>query len=219
MHPTRYAIYYVPPEGSALAAFGSAWLGYDVESGGAVAQQDVDGVDVAEVTAEPRRYGFHGTLKAPFALAEGVSEEALLAQAAALAAALRAAAGPRLMLSAIAGFLALVPDGPAPEVARLAEECLRGFDALRRPAERAAADLTPRQRAHLARWGYPYVLEEFRFHMTLTRRLESSERARIEPHLAARFPGAELVIAGIALCRQQPGGAFTLWRRFSLAGA
>jgi putative phosphonate metabolism protein len=228
MQATRYAIYYLPPKDSPLAAFGSGWLGYDIESGGAVAQPDLPGIDLPAMTEEPRRYGFHATLKAPFALADGATEADLLAAATRFAARTRPAAGPELVLAAIAGFLALVPDGPASDIARLAEDSVRGFDPLRRPpepaelAKRAAAGLNPRQAAHLARWGYPYVLEEFRFHMTLTRRLAPTERPAVEGQLAARaakVTGAPLVIADIALCRQEPGAAFTLWRRVSLAGA
>lgn len=228
MPPTRYAIYYVPPKNSALAAFGSGWLGYDIESGGDAVQPDVPGIDLRAVTEEPRRYGFHATLKAPFALADGVGEADLLVEATRLATQMRPAAAPELALAAIAGFLALVPDGPAAEIARLAADCVRGFDHLRRPPEpselvrRAAAGLSQRQAVHLARWGYPYVLEEFRFHMTLTRRLSPAERPAIEAALAARaqaVTGAKLVITDIALCRQEPGAAFRLWRRVSLAGA
>jgi putative phosphonate metabolism protein len=228
MQATRYAIYYVPPKDSPLAAFGGGWLGYDIDSGQAAAPPELAGIDVADITEEPRRYGFHATLKAPFALADGATEADLIERAARFAAQTRAAAGPKLVLAAIAGFLALVPDGQAPEIARLADDCMRVFDSLRRPpdpaelAKRAAAGLTARQAAHLARWGYPYVLEEFRFHMTLTRRLSAAERPAIEATLAARtaeVTAAPLDITDIALCRQEPDAAFRLWRRVSLAGA
>lgn len=228
MSDTRYAVYYVPPKGSALADFGNGWLGYDLESGARLRQPALDGVDLGEVTEEPRRYGFHATLKAPFRLAAGASDADVLACAQTFAAGSRQAAAPRLALAAIAGFLALVPDGPAPDIARLAEACLRGFDALRRPPDatelerREAAGLSARQRALLAQWGYPYVLEEFRFHMTLTRRLAATERAVLEPALAQRAApllAAPLAITELALCRQQPGEAFRLWRRVSLAAS
>ena len=65
---TRYAIYYLPPAG-ALADFGARWLGWDVRRGAAAVQLDLPGL--RDATEAPRKYGFHGTLKPPFRLAEG----------------------------------------------------------------------------------------------------------------------------------------------------
>src|SRR5262249_2220033 len=47
-------------------------------------------------------------------------------------------------------------------------------------ARRNPARLTPRQRDYLERWGYPYVMEEFRFHMTLTGRLEANRASPLD---------------------------------------
>ena len=65
--------------------------------------------------------------------------------------------------------------------------------------------LTPRQRGYLERWGYPYVMEDFRFHMTLTGRLDAGRREPIVKMLQDRFAqiGIEqLSIDRIALFRQ-----------------
>ena len=73
----RYAIYFTPPEASALAAFGASAIGYCAASGRDVALPDSpfhDRADAMALTEEPRRYGFHGTLKAPFELAVGRTE-------------------------------------------------------------------------------------------------------------------------------------------------
>ena len=45
--------------------------------------------------------------------------------------------------------------------------------------------LSPVERDHLERWGYPYVLDRFRFHMTLTGPLEEPERGRVAAILEA----------------------------------
>ncbi|CAN0604442.1 unnamed protein product, partial [Ectocarpus sp. 12 AP-2014] len=61
----RYAVYYLPDDAD-LAAFGAAWLGWDVEAGAMCPRPEIDSLD--EATATPQQYGFHGTLKPPFQL-------------------------------------------------------------------------------------------------------------------------------------------------------
>ena len=170
----RVALYWAPPAddppaGDRLWALGSAWLGRDAETGLAVAQPDMPGL--AALTASPRRYGFHATLKAPIALA-GTFEE-FLADARALARKLNAATLPPLAVRKLGDFAALCPTGEIPELAALAAAVVTGLDHHRlaeapEMAARRARGLTPAQEAHLARWGYPYVLEQWRFHMTLS---------------------------------------------------
>ncbi len=106
----RHAIYYAPPAGSTLHRLGSAWLGRDVVRGEAVRQPDVDGIK--EATAEPARYGFHATLKAPFTLNPGMKRVELGDAVALLAAQMETVTIPRLELRDLDGFLALVPDKP-----------------------------------------------------------------------------------------------------------
>ena len=77
----RYAIYYAPDPASALWLFGSSVLGYDARTGRNVPLLAPAGISLADwemATTDPRRYGFHATLKAPFRLALGMSEAALL---------------------------------------------------------------------------------------------------------------------------------------------
>ena len=74
----------------------------------------------------------------------------------------------------IGGFVAIVPATPSPGLDELAADCVTGFERFRLPmtaqerSRRLAAGLSQHQTANLERWGYPYVFEEFRFHMTLT---------------------------------------------------
>jgi hypothetical protein len=90
-----------------------------------------------------------------------------------------------LRLDEIGHFLALVPIRNAAGLSSLAARCVKEFDHFRAPLDEAtlrrrrAVELTDRQEKYLAQWGYPYVLEEFRFHMTLTGALEASDRKRI----------------------------------------
>ena len=78
----RYALYYAPRPGDGLAVAAGQWLGRDPETGQTRALRPVPGVAMdrlVEITAEPRLYGFHGTLKAPIALADDVTERDFLA--------------------------------------------------------------------------------------------------------------------------------------------
>ena len=184
---TRYAVYFAPPRASALKRFGDAWLGRDPDSDEPVPQPVVEGITphrLHEITASPRHYGFHATLKAPFYPVPGLESDALLGDVEAFAAA-RRPLEVRLRVGELGGFLALVPAEPVPDLDRLAADCVREFDRHRAaltPDDRQRHDaphLSPVERDHLERWGYPYVLDRFRFHMTLTGPLEEPERGRV----------------------------------------
>ena len=71
---TRYAIYFVPDPDTPLWNFGSKVVGYDSANGIDVPFHDDPFFvlnDIMAWTEDPRRYGFHATLKAPFELAAG----------------------------------------------------------------------------------------------------------------------------------------------------
>lgn len=212
----RYAIYYTSAPGSDLDRFGAHLLGYDAFTGGDLPFPD--GIvqmspDWRDLTRDPRKYGFHATLKAPLSLAPGKTEAELLAACAAFAATPRAIPVIRPVVGSISGFIAVIPAEAPPELIRLAADCVREFDTFRAPlteADRARrrnpSQLTPRQREHLDRWGYPYVMDDFRFHMTLTGRLGSERREALLKMLAEHFSGlkfTKLAIDRVAVFRQE----------------
>lgn len=211
----RYAIYYVSAPGSALDRFGAHMLGYDAFSGEEFPFPD--GIlqmapDWRDLTQDPGKYGFHATLKAPLTLAPGKTEAQLLAACDAFAATPRPIPLIRPVVNSISGFIAVVPAEPSPELKRLAADCTSAFDPFRAPltaedrARRNPSALTPQQREHLDRWGYPYVMEDFRFHMTLTGRLEDKRHEAVLTMLRSRFAAIglkTLAIDRIAVFRQQ----------------
>lgn len=178
--PPRYAIYYTPPTGSALSNFGAGVLGYDASNGSDVpftAQLEQAFPQWRRYVAEPARYGFHATLKAPFTLAPGFEEADLVDAAAAVAGRLLPAVLGPLAVASMHRFVALLPrDRQAGSM--LAAEIVRVFEYLRAPlsevdrSRRLETQLSPRQVDLLDCWGYPYVMDEFRFHMTLAGPLE-----------------------------------------------
>jgi hypothetical protein len=222
----RYAVYYAPPPASALAAFADAWLGEGPAPPGIAAA--FGDAERAELTAPPRRYGFHGTLKAPFRLADEVGPADLASAVARLAETAAPVRTGALALTALGPFLALCPGGDTAGLGALADRIVRDLDALRarltaaETARRRPERLSPRQREHLARWGYPYVLEDFGFHLTLTGPLAPSVRDRVAARLApliapfcrGRFEVADLCIFG----DPGPGRSFELLSRHPLGG-
>ena len=207
--PGRYALYWAPQEGSALARLGGAWLGLGEGSTDAGPPPPIPGFDASQIhklTAEPRRYGLHATLKPPFALAEGTDLSSLR--------------------QALAAFTASQASVMLPALDALAADCVTRFDRFRappRPAElarRRAAALSPVEESHLLRWGYPYVLDHFRFHVTLTGPLDPAEAERLMPPLIRVFEPvtrAPVTLADIALFHEPaPGAPFRLVERFAL---
>lgn len=214
----RYAIYFAPAAGSDLAQFGDRWLDQPALAG-------FDTQRLRSLTEAPRHYGFHGTLKPPFHLADGCDAAQLRRALAGFAARQARFDIGALRLRAIGEFLALVPDVDTAGLSTLANACVEEFDAYRAPpeaaelAKRHANGLTPRQAELLARWGYPYVMDEFRFHLTLTGPIaDVAERARVADLLAVRVgPLLDQAVPVRELCLfQQPDRAagFRLVERF-----
>jgi putative phosphonate metabolism protein len=225
----RYAVYYAPAEGAALTCAASAWLGRSVFRGTALAQPGTDGLSREQwnsITADPRVYGFHATLKPPFRLAEGRHAEELRERLRKFAAC-RRPFEISLQLGSIGGFLALVPAHASPEFVQLAADCVREFDEFRAAphpdelARRRQARLNDAQLAYLTRWGYPYVMEEWRFHMTLTASLEPPLFEQARRHLAAVFEPIcrePLRIDSICLFEQaEPGAPFQAEARYDFS--
>ena len=175
--PWRVAIYYASNPESDEWRLGSAWLGRCAHSDRATTQPRINGIapdTFSALTADPAHYGWHATLKAPFRLAPGVELDTLRAEIQRFCKGRVPFSLGRLTITQPGRFLALTPAQAAPEIDRLAAACVQHFQPLAAPltpaelARRRAAGLSPTQDALLQRWGYPYVLEEFRFHFSLT---------------------------------------------------
>lgn len=223
---TRYAIYFTPAN-SPFAQFGASWLGWDAVAGKACAHPDIGTLPVvlSEITKRPRKYGFHATLKPPFPLAEGVSEDELRQATADLSRQFNKISLDGLQVSRMGRSLVLMPTGHLEDLNHLASELVQKLDRFRRPpskaelARRRKPNLSERELELLERWGYPYVLDEFRFHMTLSGPLpdkhidaiKTALTAAISPHLPQT-----LIISGISLVGERPDGMFQLIDTFSL---
>ncbi|WP_299744500.1 DUF1045 domain-containing protein [uncultured Tateyamaria sp.] len=223
----RYAIYYTPEPGTPLADFGARWLGWDSADGVGCTHPDVGDLDVAAVTETPRKYGFHGTIKPPFRLAEGQTLDALNTALAVLCADAATVSLDGLELARLGRFLALVPSGDASSLGVLAARAVQELDVFRAPpteaelAKRRSANLTAEQEAHLVRWGYPYVLDQFRFHLTLAGKLDKPTISQAETALTPALAGLELSpyrIDGLTLLGEDENGLFHQIHRYALTG-
>jgi hypothetical protein len=209
-----------------LFAAGATWLGRDPENDAPAPQPDIPGI--AEVTAEPRHYGFHATLKPPMRLVAGRQWCDVVRVARELADRTPPFVLPRLAVGDIHGFLALREAVPCPALQTLADACVFDLDLFRAPpadaelARRRRVGLTGEQDAMLVRWGYPYVFRTWFFHMTLTRRLTAVEKSRFQPAAALYFARAMQVprrVQDICLFTQAaPGAPFVLAERLPLRG-
>lgn len=222
----RVAVYYAPSASDPLTRLSAAWLGRDVVTNAPVRQPDIDGI--GEFTAEARIYGFHATLKPPMRLIEGASWRDFLAAVRTTAAAIAPFDLPELTVADLRGFLALREVSESAPLQSLADACVEHLDRFRAPpsdaelARRRKAGLNPDQEAMLVRWGYPYVLGTWFFHMTLTRRLSDQEKAVIFPAASGWFAPALSIrrrVEDICIFTQSgPGAAFTLAERVRLRG-
>ena len=219
---TRAALYWVPEEIDPLFAAGSAWLGRDMRLGVSVTQPPIAGI--AAITGDARRYGLHATLRPPMRLA--TTWEDFRAAAHLVARECRPFALPALRVCDVGGFLALRENVACARLADLADRCVLSTETHRAPpgeaelARRRAAGLSARQDALLTAYGYPYVLDEWFFHVTLTRRLSSAEMAEWRPLAEAHFAavlGVARTVAAVCICVQD-GGDFTVAEEISLGG-
>ena len=221
----RTALYFTPPSEARVTQLAAEWLGRDAFSGERSRAPDPA---LDSLVAEPSRYGFHATMKPPFRLSEGRDLQGLDEALARFTGSRPSAVIPSLVLRRIDGFFALVPENTVSDLDALAAETVRHFEPFRAPlseaeiARRNPERLSERQRGHLHRWGYPFVFEEFRFHMTLTGRVHDDTAPEIENALRERFGevlGRPLPIDALALFVQNDAGApFTVHTRHSFGG-
>lgn len=219
MKTVRYAIYFAPPADDRLSQTAGRWLGRDAFTGETHELPVLAGLDAGTrhaLTADPRRYGFHGTLKAPFSLAHGHDEAELVAAFEDFAADLDPFEIPELALHQLGPFFALVSAAHCQPLQDFAARAVRSFEPFRAPlsdadmVRRNPDRLPERQRQYLKEWGYPYVFEEFQFHLTLTGPVPAETTTTMRTVLESTFAehiGKPLHVASVALFVEPQRGA------------
>jgi hypothetical protein len=224
----RIALYYAPPADSSWWRAGCEWLGRDPESARvyhrpAPRELAALGLGVRGLTRAPRRYGWHATLVAPFRCAECATPLDVLVAAREWASRIKPFSMP-VAVAEMGRFVALRPsatqdDQAVRDIAASALHALGSVRAMPSEAERErriVEGMSDQQIAMLREWGYPYVLDEYRFHMTLSDSLDdASARQAIASHWTERVETLGLLpLHGAALFAEpQPGAPFMLWQR------
>ncbi|MCX5493136.1 DUF1045 domain-containing protein [Kaistia dalseonensis] len=226
----RYAIYATPAADHPLTRAATSWLGRDAFDGAVGPLPSIEGLaagSIEEYLADPARYGFHATLKAPFTLAEGSDPAELVAAIDAFAAISAPILLPELVIRRLGRFFAFVPNEPVRALDDWVAEIVTHFEPFRAPlseadiARRKAAGLTLAEENNLLRWGYPYVFDAFRFHMSLTGRVPKEDMERVDQALRAHFAafdGRPLLIDRLALFIEPERGAPFLVHHVGLLG-
>ena len=125
------------------------------------------------------------------------------------------------------GFIALRPAQHPQALQDFAADVVRSFDTFRAPllpdeiARRRKSRLSARQDNQLLAWGYPFVFDDFQFHMTLSGRLPpptanpviAALELRLIPHIPAPF-----VLDAITLMGENSEGMFHQIHRYPLTG-
>src|SRR5262245_31473818 len=184
----RYAIYYTPKPGTALAAFGRSWFGRanDGVTLQAFSDAGLAGTSFAKIAAGPGRYtGLHALFRAPFTLRDGAGLDAVKTRLINFAARRKPVETGPLTLSRADRSLVLRPVEAKPALEWLAAQCVAAFEDFAAPpsdaerAEYASPLLSDYQRVLLESFGDPYVLSEYRFVITLTGPLDAAHLERV----------------------------------------
>ncbi|WP_114241676.1 DUF1045 domain-containing protein [Dyella sp. C9] len=218
----RYAVYFCPAPASALASLGRDWLNP------AITPHGIPGIGATRwnaLLADVRRYGWHATLRSPFTLSPDHDLDDLRR---ALEKVAQAHAPIHLSLRSgrLAGFPALRPAGDSRAINALAAACVEAVEPLRLPLaehdfQRRATGLDAIEIHYLGRYGYPYVFERYRFHMTLSAPASIEEERALQRWLsvrAAMLPAAR--VDALTLCvEKSPGAVFEPLERIALRKA
>ena len=203
----RYAVYFTPADGTALARFGAIVLGREVTThkerrnpDAAIAAHSDTGSGVKTTTGrnedivpfadaslwrryteKPAHYGFHATIKAPFELAADCTAAELLSELSSFCANQPAIALTDLAPTSLQAFTALTLPTQPNELIELAADVVKHFEPYRQELtsadrqRRQIATLSPSQLDNLEHYGYPYIFDDFQFHMTLSDALPPDE--------------------------------------------
>ena len=223
----RYALYLAPV--GAWQALGRQWLGRCADTGARLARPIDSDPRLDAWTREPRRYGLHATLKAPFRLRDG-KLPGELDQAVRSLATQHDPFGIPLQCETLRGFLAwCIHDKRARHrVNALANAAVTTLDPFRASvttdelARRQPEQLDAAHRKMLDRWGYPYAFETFTFHITLTGKLADdalhAARASLD---ALDCPALQLPMPVNAISlyvEPEPGANFIVARHYGFDG-
>ena len=180
---SRYAIYYAPPKESSLEEFGRYWFGWDPLNAKLINNKHrinylnrfgiKNLINIDKNVLIPKKYGFHGTLIPPFKLNKNYSTNTLFKKTEEIAKKFKKFKFYKFKLKKINNFYAFVQNKKNNNINKLSNRLVRELFKFRSPLTKKEIDrrnpskLSKLQLSILYKWGYPYLMSEFNFHMTL----------------------------------------------------
>ncbi len=223
---SRYAVFYLPPSDSPLADFGAQWFGYDIRTGKFREPIQTTTFDLKELTKISHRYGLHATLKAPFRLKKKYDLSNLFKRVEKQASKSEPFTYPSMKITQLAGFPALMPKHNRAKMVHLEERLVHKLNKFGKKPDQSTSDrrrkvkLNALEQEYFRLYGYPYVLDHFRFHLTLCDKAERSTRSVISSFLEENYSEvltSSLEVREIAVVGERKSdGYFEELERFAL---
>ena len=225
---SRYAVYFSPPEADYLSKFLAGWFGWNAHNGQNVPYHILENLnyDLSDITKEQYRYGFHGTLKPPFSLVDTKNLNDLKLALVELSKSIKKFEIPSISLKVLNGFVAIVSTTENRPIMALAKKCVEELDLFRevesveRIQRRRSRTFSKSEEYNLKRWGYPYVMDNFQFHLTMSGRLKPEVLKNVIEVLNSELQGVlnkPLPIGEICLFGENASnGNFQIIQKFSL---
>lgn len=175
----RYAIYFSPEDNSELELFGATVLRRRAADASEWENPEIP-VEFPSSSCwkkrviRPANYGFHATIKAPFALAGNHTAEQLHHDLEAFCRKRQPIPLEGLIPTRTTRYDALALSSQPEALKALAADSVQEFEKYRAPLteqdikRRDPSSLSARENRYLTQYGYPYILDDFNFHMTLS---------------------------------------------------
>lgn len=220
----RIALYWTPKHSTPLARAAADWLKEEVKI------PCVTSEEAGRLVAAPNHYGFHATIKPPFKLRSRYVLEDVEREVALFVSEKQNKPFllPCLEVARIGTFFCLRPKGESGQLKDFSAATVKRFDCFRKPAEedeitrRRATGLTVHQDKLLLEWGYPFVLDQFRFHLTLTGNVQNPDHFQpLKQELLKRFtPSLQLPCSfdALSIFIQHGNQPFFEYSRWDLGG-
>ena len=231
----RVAIYFLPKKNSSLENFGKNLLGRDINKKKKISLTRRQKYfinrgftyfdELKDYCEEPAKYGFHATLKAPFRLKRNVKTKNFYDVISHIAAQHSRFKIKGLKIVYSKKFTFITSRKPNKLLINLENDLVKHLDTFRAELnkteikKRIPDSLTFKQNKYLKEWGYPFVFDQFKFHMTLmnqnNNKLSNKQKLELEK-LIYKISNNVIEFNEISLLGENKNGHFEEIKRFKL---
>ena len=231
----RVAIYFLPKKNSSLENFGKNLLGRDINKKKKISLTRRQKYfinrgftyfdELKDYCEQPAKYGFHATLKAPFRLKRNVKTKNFYDVISHIAAQHSRFKIKGLKIVYSKKFTFITSRKPNKLLINLENDLVKHLDTFRAELnkteikKRIPDSLTFKQNKYLKEWGYPFVFDQFKFHMTLmnqnNNKLSNKQKLELEK-LIYKISNNVIEFNEISLLGENKNGYFEEIKRFKL---